>query len=89
MRVVNYYWYKVISSSHDENQEDVRLFKTRQEVSKHLGISIHQVRYYSKRTTDNPRCGAQYIIIKLSSATKIPVACQEATQHHFVRPKVI
>ena len=87
MRVINFYWYKVVSSTHKEDTE--RLFKTRKDVAEHLGITVAKVRYYSSRKAITPRTGTDVLIVKLTSANKIPVVREELTESVVVRTKVI
>ena len=87
MKVKNFYWYKVVESN--ENEDTERLFKTRKDVAEHLGLTIAKVRYYSSRKAINPRTGIDVSIVKLTSATKIPVAREALTASVFVRPKFI
>jgi hypothetical protein len=85
MKVVNYFWYKVVESNDFEDRE--LLFKTRKDVATYLGLTVPKVRYYSSRKAINPRTGVDVRIVKLTSATKVPVMRHEAIEPIFVRPK--
>ena len=86
MKVINFYWYKVVESN--ENEDTERLFKTRKDVAEYLGLSVPKVRYYSSRKAINPRTGIDVHIVKLTSETKVPVMRREAMAQVFVRPKM-